>query len=143
MKEVMDFYFYKNAKKTKKKVIGIETIDEQIGALHTLSYQEQAQMLIESIHELRSGQHNSSQDLMQFYIDQNLDSILTMSDDNQMPPKLYKALITDRNIKMADRIAGFIHNKSTFIAVGAMHLPGDGGVIALLRRKGYTVEAWR
>jgi uncharacterized protein YbaP (TraB family) len=143
MDEAMDLYFYTKAKKTRKKVIGIETMDEQIAALHALNYQEQAQMLIQSIEELKKGEQNSNADLMKFYIAQNLDSILYMSDDNQMPPKLYKALITDRNIRMADRIDGFIHNKPVFIAVGAMHLPGDGGVIALLRKKGYKVVPWR
>ena len=80
---------------------------------------------------------------MKYYIEQNLDSLLVMNDKQPMPPKLYKALITDRNVRMADRIDLFIHKQPTFIAVGALHLPGPGGVIALLRKKGYTVEAWK
>jgi uncharacterized protein YbaP (TraB family) len=44
---------------------------------------------------------------------------------------------------MADRIDGFIKKESTFIAVGALHLPGTDGVVALLRKKGYTVEEWK
>ena len=36
-----------------------------------------------------------------------------------------------------------MEKQSTFIAVGALHLPGIGGVIDLLRRKGYTVEEWK
>jgi uncharacterized protein YbaP (TraB family) len=143
MAEAMDFYFYKKAKNAKKKVIGIETVDEQINALHSLNYQEQAELLIQSIQDIKRGPQSSNVDLMQFYLAQNLDSLLDMSDDNEMPPKLYKAMITDRNIRMADRMAVFIHKQPTFIAVGAMHLPGDGGVIALLRKKGYTVESWR
>ena len=143
MDQEMDLYFYKKAKKSKKKVIGIETVDEQISALHSLNYQEQADLLVQSIDELKKGPKNSDTDLMKYYIDQNLDSLYAMNDDQQMPPKLYKAMITDRNINMADRIAVFIQKQPTFIGVGALHLPGDGGVIALLRKKGYTVEAWR
>lgn len=143
MDQEMDMYFYKKAKKDKKKVIGIETVDEQIGALHSLNYKEQADLLIQSIQDIKKGAQSSDADLMKYYLAQNLDSLYAMSDDQQMPPKLYKAMITDRNINMADRIAVFIHKQSTFIGVGAMHLPGDGGVIALLRKKGYTVEAWR
>jgi uncharacterized protein YbaP (TraB family) len=143
MDQEMDLYFYKNAKKEKKKVIGIETVDEQIAALHTLNYQEQAELLIQSIDEIKKGPKNSDADLMKYYIAQNLDSLYAMSDEQQMPPKLYKAMITDRNINMADRIAVFIQKQPTFIAVGAMHLPGDGGVIALLRKKGYMVIPWR
>ena len=143
MDQEMDMYFYKKAKKDKKKVIGIETVDEQISALHSLNYQEQADLLTQSIQDIKKGQQSSDMDLMKYYLAQNLDSLYAMSDDRQMPPKLYKAMITDRNINMADRIAAFIHKQPTFIGVGAMHLPGDGGVIALLRKKGYTVEAWR
>ena len=143
MDEAMDLYFYKNAKKGKKKVIGIETVDEQIGAMHSLSYQEQADLLIQSMEDIKKGPQSSDVDLMKYYIEQNLDSLLVMNDKQPMPPKLYKALITDRNIRMADRIDLFIHKLPTFIAVGALHLPGPGGVIALLRKKGYTVEAWR
>jgi uncharacterized protein YbaP (TraB family) len=143
MDEEMDLYFYKNAQKEKKQIIGIETVDEQITALHSLNYQEQADLLIQSIEEIKKGPKNSDHDLMKYYMAQNLDSLYAMSDDQQMPPKLYRAMITDRNVRMADRIDTFIHERSTFIAIGALHLPGPGGVIDLLRKKGYTVEAWR
>ena len=143
MKDALDFYLGKKAKEQKKKVIGIETVDEQISALHALSYQEQALLLIESIQEVKKGKKNADVDLMQYYLAQNLDSLLTLGDENQMPPKLYKAMVTDRNIKMAERIAIFMHKQPTFIAVGALHLPGPGGVIELLRKMGYTVEPWR
>ena len=35
---------------------------------------------------------------------------------------------------------GLLRKKSLLIAVGAAHLPGQGGVIELLRMEGYTVE---
>ncbi len=143
MADAMDIYFFKKAKKEKKTLIGIETIDEQINALHTLNYQEQAELLLQSIQDLKKGEKNTNSDLMKFYLAQNLDSIMAISDEEQMPPKLYKAMITDRNIRMADRMAEFIQKKATFIAIGAMHLPGEGGVIELLRKKGYKVEMWR
>ena len=47
--EVLDLYFYKQAKKKKKKIIGIETVDEQLGALNSLSYQEQADLLVKGL----------------------------------------------------------------------------------------------
>jgi uncharacterized protein YbaP (TraB family) len=54
--------------------------------------------------------------------------------------KFYKALVTDRNERMSDRIAKFIKQQPTFIAIGALHLPGEKGVIGLLRKKGFKVE---
>lgn len=143
MSEEMDLYFYRKAKSQKKKQIGIETVDEQIAALHTLSYQEQADQLKDAIEQMRHPEGATDKDLLKYYIDQDLDSLLSMSDDAKMPDKFYKALVTDRNIRMADRIAEFVKKQPTFIAIGALHLPGEGGVIELLRRKGYTVEEWK
>jgi uncharacterized protein YbaP (TraB family) len=138
-KDVLDMYFYKQAKKKKKKIIGIETVDEQLGALNTLSYQEQADLLVKEIHSFEENKTEGT-DIVKFYLDQNLDSLSANDADAQMPEKFYKALVTDRNIHMADRIADFIKEQPTFIAVGALHLPKQEGVIELLRKKGFVVE---
>ncbi|WP_176036564.1 TraB/GumN family protein [Brucella tritici] len=50
-----------------------------------------------------------------------------------------KYLISDRNQVMADRAVPIIDKGNTFIAVGALHLPGKDGIIELLRAKGYRV----
>ncbi len=141
-KEVLDMYFYKQAKKKRKKVIGIETVDEQLSALNSLSYQEQADLLLK---EIRSFEENKTEvtDIVKYYLAQNLDSLATTDSDAQMPEKFYKALITDRNIRMANRISDFIREQTTFIAIGALHLPKPDGVIELMRKKGFTVEAVR
>lgn len=138
--EVLDLYFYRLAKEGKKKIIGIETVDEQIGALNALTYEEQAEMLVRELHDY-SESKSAMADLVKYYLDQNLDSVAALSDREPMPEKFYKALITDRNRRMANRIADFTQKQSTFIAVGALHLPGEKGVIELLRKKGFTVEA--
>lgn len=137
-KEVLDMYFYKQAKKKKKKIIGIETVDEQLSALTALDYQEQADLLVK---EVRLFEENKTEgaDVVKFYLEQDLDSLAASDADAQMPEKFYKALVTDRNIRMANRIDVFVKEQPTFIAVGALHLPTDKGVIELLRKKGYTV----
>jgi uncharacterized protein YbaP (TraB family) len=50
-----------------------------------------------------------------------------------------KTMITTRNHGMADSAKAFIDKGSAFIAVGAMHLPGEEGLVELLRQAGYTV----
>ncbi len=138
--EVLDLYFYKQAKKKHKKIIGIETVDEQLGALNSLNYQEQADLLVTEIHSLEENKTEGI-DAVKFYVEQNLDSLANSDMDTQMPEKFYKALVTDRNIRMSNRIAEFVKEQSTFIAVGALHLPKETGVIELLRKKGFVVEA--
>ena len=54
-----------------------------------------------------------------------------------------ETMVTARNRTMTERAAPFIDAGGAFIAVGALHLPGEEGVIELLREKGYRVEAIR
>jgi len=49
--------------------------------------------------------------------------------------------ITLRNIEMARRAQPLIDKGETLIAVGALHLPGDKGMVTLLRAHGNRVEA--
>ncbi|MBS1612463.1 MAG: TraB/GumN family protein [Bacteroidetes bacterium] len=136
----LDTYLSEKAAKKKKTVVGIETVDEQIGALNVLSYQEQADLLVDAVHDLEKGADTGG-DMVKYYLEQNLDSIAEMDATADMPPKLYRALVIDRNKRMAERIGDMAQKQSTFAAVGALHLPGNEGVISLLREKGYTVEA--
>ncbi|MBB1249552.1 TraB/GumN family protein [Rhizobium sp. G21] len=47
-------------------------------------------------------------------------------------------LITIRNHHMADRGAPILEKGNVFMAVGALHLIGDEGLVELMRKKGYT-----
>ena len=54
---------------------------------------------------------------------------------------LFKKLFTDRNLTMADKIARFLETESSyFVLVGAGHLIGDDGIVALLKEKEFSVE---
>jgi uncharacterized protein len=52
-----------------------------------------------------------------------------------------RALIQDRNHVMAHRMDSLLTQRRCFFAIGAAHLPGHEGVLALLRQLGYRVEA--
>lgn len=136
--DALDVYFFNEAKKQKKKLIGIETLEEQMQAINSLNYKEQADMLSDALREMQHGEEQQPE-LIQQYLSQQLDSLLVLNEREAMPPKLYKALIIDRNMRMAERMAAIALEQSTFIAVGALHLPGDGGVIQRLRKRGFQV----
>jgi len=136
---VLDLYLHEQAKKANKKIIGIETVSEQLSALNALSYQEQADMLTQEIDSFQVNKTGSTE-VLKYYLDQDLDSLSANDNEDKKSEKFYKALVVDRNKRMANRMAEFIKKEPTFIAIGALHLPGDIGVIALLRKKGFTVE---
>lgn len=46
-----------------------------------------------------------------------------------------------RNSRMVERMQDYLHKGNAFIAIGALHLPGEKGVLHLLEQKGFTVTA--
>ncbi len=42
---------------------------------------------------------------------------------------------------MAERLQGLLEKGGTFVAVGALHLVDDSGLIQALRQAGYQVES--
>lgn len=140
--EALDIYFNNLARKQNKSIVGIETVAEQINVLNSLSYKEQLEMLQLSIDDLKSGKEDNSY-LVSYYVQQQLDSLLAKSKEQGMPPKFFKALVTERNKRMADRMEKIMKDQSAFMAVGALHLAGNEGVVASLRKKGFIVEPVR
>jgi len=138
----LDLYLMEHAKAKKKKLLGIETVAEQLSALQSLSYKEQAEMISAELNKQHDNKAENDS-LSHYYSTGKLDSLLALNNRNPMPEKLEKALIENRNEIMAERIADFIKKQSVFAAVGALHLPGANGVIERLRRKGFVVEAVR
>jgi uncharacterized protein YbaP (TraB family) len=49
--------------------------------------------------------------------------------------------LDNRNIAWIPTLEELFKKSTSFVAVGAGHLPGELGVISLLKQKGYTVEA--
>lgn len=135
----LDMYFNNLAKKQRKKIYGLETFEEQIGAFNTIPYESQAESLLEAI-ESRNEPDTLTQQMIEYYAEGDLDKLLDITKSSDMSFDFYKVFIVDRNINMADRLEQYIIKKRTFIAVGAAHLPGPDGVIELLRAKGYTVK---
>ena len=52
----------------------------------------------------------------------------------------FEKLFTGRNKNWAEQLSTLMPQKSILVVVGAGHLPGDDGLLDLLKRKGYTVE---
>ncbi len=133
----LDEYLFLKAKQEEKTVIGIESLEEQINALDGLSVREQLDLVLDAVDGFGKNK-KLEQKLLKYYQKQELSEIAKLIEASS-DEKVSKLLLTNRNYVMADRIANFITKESTFIAIGAGHLPGKEGVIELLRKKGFTV----
>ncbi len=139
---ILDHYFQEIGQEKEKRIVGIETVDEQLKALDAISLKEQAAMLLKQIEEPK-GEDSLMHKMMELYLKQDLDGILKLYETEQAESSkdFHKAVVLRRNYTMAHRIDSLVQAQSTFAAVGALHLPGKEGVINLLKARGYKVEA--
>jgi uncharacterized protein YbaP (TraB family) len=137
----LDRHFYDRARAEGKAVQGLETIDYQVSLFDGMTTDEQDRMLAESLKDL----------------DQERANVFTLTDawkagdaaaverivlaDLKDDPVMYQRLLVGRNRNWLPRIDALLtRNARTFVVVGAAHLVGPDGLLAMFRAKGYKVE---
>jgi uncharacterized protein YbaP (TraB family) len=134
----VDEYFYRKATEENKKVIGIETIEEQLEILDSIPND----YIIDYFKNIDSAQEDM-ETIIKLYQSADLNKMLKMMQKDKSMVMIRKNLLTDRNKKMTERIQPIINEQSTFIAIGAGHLPGNEGIINLLSNAGYIIKPVR
>lgn len=138
----MEQVIMEEAKANDKKIKGLETMAYQAGVLDSIPYKLQAQQLVSYIDSADAG--NSSEKMMKELFDayrrQDLNKLeeLMVESDASMSG-FTDIMLFHRNQNWVKKLKGLLPAKSLLIAVGAGHLPGEKGVISLLRKEGYTV----
>ncbi|MDW3649380.1 MAG: TraB/GumN family protein [Bacteroidia bacterium] len=133
----VDAYLYGIAKTMGKRLVGLEEIGTQLDLIEGKSVEDQREMIL-SLIEMNQEEFDAyMDDFVGMYEGGNLENLQS----NLNGHALADPVMVERNAVMADRIDLFMSQEPTFAAVGAAHLPGEQGVISLLRKKGYTVEA--
>ena len=127
------------AKENNIEIKGLETIEQQLSFFDNLSKEKQAEMVMEGIrnsHDLA----NSTLKMEKLYNRQNVDSLyLMIHEEGGIISEEENTFLEERNVNWVPKIATFIQQKKTFIAVGAGHLGGTNGLIRLLEQEGYTL----
>jgi uncharacterized protein len=136
----MELMIMKEGRQYNKPFKGLETAEFQAGLFDSIPYEKQAKDLVNSIDSMDDNKKMTLQ-LATVYKQQDLDQIdaLSRRDDGGISGYM-DLLLYDRNRKWARNLDSLLPRQSLLIAVGAAHLPGDQGVISLLRKEGYTVE---
>ena len=141
--EAMEEVIMKEAKNYSKNVKGLETMSYQMSIFDTIPYKMQAMQLVKYVDDADKGQTDNKEydRLVQAYKDQDLSKLeeLTKSSDMGIA-NFTDILLYNRNQNWVEKLKTILPDRSVVVAVGAGHLPGERGVINLLRKAGYTVK---
>ena len=134
--------FMKMAKIENKEILGLETVQDQFGAMDKMGMKKQADMMLVKLVENWTDGKQEFKQLITDYKNQDVDALLEdMSKSKIMDEGFEENLLTTRNQNWIAKIQRITKEKPTFFAVGAGHLGGKKGVITLLRNEGFTVKA--
>jgi len=138
----LDQHFMQRAKKDGKKIVGLETALDQIGALDAAPFSEQEAMLADALEPFDKLKERVYE--MHGIWRSGDEEKLTALVNGQMAektPRLYELLGRDRNLKWLPQVRAMLDKRGTrLVIVGAMHLLGEDGLVELLRRQGVQVE---
>lgn len=131
------------AKTQDKEIIGLETVEFQMSLFDSIPYQAQAQMLLQSIQSEKKDDGTFDRMIDMYKNEDILGMQSMMSDDPAGIGGFEEVLLLRRNRAWIPTIENLMASSSMFIAVGAGHLGGNEGVVALLRAAGYTLRPLR
>jgi uncharacterized protein len=137
----MEAMIMQESKPFKKDIRGLETTEFQASIFDSIPYQKQAKDLVAYIDSVDHYKGITEQ-MVKVYLAQDLgklDKLMQQSDAGM--GEYMDLMLYDRNRRWVNQIPGIIRSGgSTLFAVGAGHLPGDQGVISLLKKAGFTVK---
>jgi uncharacterized protein YbaP (TraB family) len=123
-------------------VYGLETIEEQTTLFDSMDIADQLVLLQQAVCNYDLAQ-SDIEEIIGHYLKHDLNAMLRMTETYRYPgsERFIDALLWRRNKIMAERMQAHLRRGAAFVAVGALHLPGKGGILDLLTRDGYSVMA--
>lgn len=130
-----------------KPVAGLESLVEQLEAMADLPVDFHFKALIETI-ALGDKMEDVIETMTELYLAGEIGMTMPMlkavapteaGEDESAYAAFETRIVRDRNLVMAEGSKKHLEKGNAFIAVGALHLPGEEGLVELLRKQGYTV----
>lgn len=137
--ESYEAFFVTMAKANGKSVHGLETMESQIAVFDSIPDGQEIKWLMEWVRKYDQQQAEFNK-MLGYYTKQELSRLFDFIRSSPEMEGNEEVLLNKRNRNWIPVMEQVMHNKSAFFAVGAGHLPGPSGVIALLRKKGFRVE---
>lgn len=143
--DYLDKVLYDRAQAAGKQVRGLESTREQISVFDDLALADQVALLRETV--MLGDQLPALLDQMtSLYLAKDLKQLEQLyrdylgPGDDALAARIHQRLVTERNRRMFDRMRPFLAQGNNFVAVGALHLAGEQGLLTLLARDGFGVR---
>ena len=134
-------YLLRRSDRDGKPIVGLESMDDQIGIFDALSWADQEALLLQTLRDLETPDGNMGR-LIDAWRDGRLDALTEeLSADFEDMPDLETALIGDRNRRWVIELEQLLREGGRYlVVVGALHLVGEDSVIDLLEERGLDVK---
>jgi uncharacterized protein len=128
-------------------LVGLETVKEQLSTFAAMPQDQQVKYLV-AVAKLGAATADYFETLISLYQQRRITAYMPFArraqvmsaDDEKLMAFVEEDLVRKRNHRMAERAAALLAKGNAFIAVGALHLPGQEGLVELLRQAGYKVS---
>lgn len=138
----VDYYFLGKAQQDNKKILSLETPEEQIEFIRTLGLGQEDLMINYTLRDIDRLPEMFDK-LKQAWLTGDLSALnrLALIELRRDFPQVHDDLLVKRNKNWMKRIPDFFNEeKPVTVLVGALHLAGKEGLIAMLKAKGYRVK---
>lgn len=143
--DLIDSYFQVEARKRGLVVGGFETAEFQMELLYGESTDEEEREALLKLVDDKEAMLAEMQAMTEAYFSFDMKGIHALTiksvETGEMTPEEFAEMITDRNRNWVEAMPEIMAAKPTLFVVGAGHLPGDEGVLELLKACGYKVKA--
>lgn len=136
--QTVDETLWSHAGAMGKTMLGIESFAEQVDLVRQIPMDTHLKGLIHLLKNVEREKRKLKR-MMRLYAEGDIQALYQSAKKGMQGKR--KVLLTPRNVRMAERIAGIASEQSLFCAVGAAHLAGNKGLIRLLKKAGFKVKA--
>jgi uncharacterized protein len=126
-------------------VIALETLDEQLEFLKGMSHEAQLELIRTAVEE-HANMPETFERLVSAYLSGDLDALEALSQhqlegmDEEVARHFNEVGLNQRNHVMLERALPHLKQGGLVIAVGALHLVGDEGLLSLLQSEGFELK---
>lgn len=136
----VDVHFYTKAVTMGKDIQALETVEYQVALFNSMSMEDQDAFVRQTLREIRTMEDDFP-DIVNAWKNGDTKGLLKLLEQCEDFKETCRLIIDQRNRNWLPRIEELLESESSSMVIaGAGHMVGKGGLLNLLREKGYIVE---